>query len=608
MTSLSSLRARGSCSSSSSIPEDSLEVPPPWFIRDVKVLQNQVLGQGSYGTVHVACWQGCEVAVKRLHDIFFEASVTPESKRGILRAFARELNVLYQLKHPNIVQFFGVYKASGIQTFELTSDTYLVQELMCCALDVRNRKHPKLNLCNIVNIGLGIASALRYLHEREEPIIHRDLATKNILLGYNGTAKISDLGVAKILKGGHSTPHTRQPGTELYMPPEVKIEGMVYDTRIDIFSFGVILLEVSIGRDVSAGEAFRIGTNGMLCIVPEIDRRKKDFQDLGDHILKPFIMQCLSPREARPTAKQITDYLTSLKENNLQYQSKSEIPIFPSSAVSESPSLNDESSKKLSARCELLEEKVAVLMADKQHLEHKLDAYISSERAENEESQQEISRQAMEIEKLKAENVHLQKLVGQKDTEISRLSSLGSPLASLTGPQLRDQRATLLQRINELQVSKQTEVGRLQKEVEELKSDNAALRRKITTRASIGRAYPSSLPPQLSSQPPSLSSLSISGNNYQEPVPSHDNSELKKLKRLLERYKTVNVELDMKLKDARLELQKYEHRQTDSDVMYRTDVGRLREENERMRAQLERTLQENFRLQRDLSVMHLRPY
>ena len=603
----SSLRSSSTASSlavsecQSMIPEESLEVPHSWLLRGVHVNLGDIRGKGSYGTVYVADWHGSEVAAKKLHDIFFESSVIPEAKRGILRAFAKELNILFQLKHPNIVQFYGVFKPTGSLGPELSPDSYLIQELMWSALDVRNRAQPKLNLRNVVEICLGIASALQYLHDREEPIIHRDLATKNILLSSCGTPKISDLGVAKIVQfGEQSTLQTRQPGTELYMPPEVKIEGLSYDTSVDVFSFGVIMLEVCIGHDVTASEAFRVGEYGMVRLVPEVDRRKRDFQDLSNHILKPLIMKCLAERDRRPAAKTIWELLTRVKDS-AQYKSTPKTRIVPTMSLeSAQPSLNQQSSRALSARCEMLEEKVSVLQGDKQHLERKLDSYMQAEREDDEPLHRETERVKGENEKLRADIVRLRVTLQQKEAEISELTSFSSPPSSLTDPQSRDQRATLLHRVNALHAN----VSQLEKQIRALEDENESLKRQqkmhngTSEHSSSG---PSSLPTLCSwSNQQSSLSKSVSDDTITA------NSEIKRLKKAVEKYKTVNVELDMKLKDANLQLQQYGMRQTDSDVMYRMEAEQLRAENESLRWQLESVRQENNSLLREITAS--RPY
>ena len=95
-----------------------------------------------------------------------------------------------------------------------------------------------------------VALGLYYLHNQTPSIIHRDLSANNVLLTSNMTAKISDLGVARIfnltpLQVSHMT---QNPGTAAYMPPEVMIADPKYDTSIDAFSYGILMIHVLSGR------------------------------------------------------------------------------------------------------------------------------------------------------------------------------------------------------------------------------------------------------------------------------------------------------------------------------------------------------------------------
>lgn len=589
-----------------SISEDSLQVPEEWYLTEVGVDTSRVLGRGSYGTVFQANWHGCQVAAKKLHGIFFEVSVMPESKHGILKSFAKELNLLFRLKHPNIVQFFGVYKESGIRTLELSSDTYLIQELMECALDVRNRTSPQLNLRNVVDISRDISCGLRYLHDRKEPIIHRDLATKNVLLSQNGTAKIADLGVAKILESSHSTPQTRQPGTELYMPPEVKIAGMQYDTTLDMFSFGVIILELCIGHDVSAGEAFRSQPDGNIALVPEIERRKSDFEDLGNHRLKPLIIKCLSVKEQRPNARDVYVLLCSIQQSS-EYTSTHSLPVISTGKVSgkQSP-LHETCTSGTSCECDMLREKVASLSADNQHLQQKLDAYLKEEKEAEEEAIQEI-------EQLRLKNETLQKTLHQKESE---LLSLGSPTHhSLTSDQ-RVQRAMQITKLNELQtevealkkknaalesqiqqqqrsmhvcettssseLSLRQEIEHLQEEVKSVLKDKEMLQFQVKDlalqqlRAQNPRSGPSSLP--------SLGSLGSLGTGTAP--------ELQKMRKMVERYKESTIQMDLQLRSAREDLL-VESNRADSCAR---ENEQLQAEVSSLRSHLHQALQENMKL------------
>lgn len=503
----------------STISEVSLSVPPELYIQNVLVDINAVRGSGSYGSVYVGSWHHSKIAAKKLHQIFFDHLVTPESKTGILRSFARETNMLIKLKHPNIVQFYGLY-SSRSGSYELNSDTYLIQELMHCALDDRIRQSPPLTLRNVVNLALDVAGGLRYLHERPDPIIHRDLASKNILLSSTGVAKIADLGVAKILDETQ-TPQSRLPGTELYMPPEVKIAGMAYDTKVDIYSFGVVILEMAIGRDSKANEAFRVSPNNSIVLTPEIERRKQDFDTLGHHPLRDVILNCLSRRDDRPTAKAVAEQLTILCASKVYLA----CPLVPVIIVTTSSS-NEKSNLKL------LEDKVKTLEMEKEQLQNKL---LARHRCSAEQH----------LDALMAENVHLQSQISQLITEGPKsLPELPSIAYSKT-KSLLDSEVSL----------------------------------------SVDQLH-------------TLSELSLSSKA--------DSSELKKLKKEVEKYKTACVEMDKKLKEARLELQKYNGR---SDLGFRQELDLLRSECRQLQSQLDFTNREKGYLQSQLSAaMHSHRY
>ena len=544
----------------STISEDSLQVPSTLYIHNVTVDQKAVRGSGSFGTVFVANWHNSKVAAKKLHEIFFDQLSTVDSKTGILRSFAREVNMLIQLKHPNVVQFYGLYTTrSG---HDLNPDTYLVQELMHCALDIRLRQSPPLTFRNVVDIALDVASGLRYLHERVEPIIHRDLASKNILLSLAGVAKIADLGVAKILDEHRGTPQSRLPGTELYMPPEVKIEGMLYDTRVDIYSFGVVLLEISIGRDAKANETFRVSASNSIVLTPETERRKEDFDSLGHHPLRPVILSCLTRREDRPTAKRVSDQLKDFCAKPV-YQNCPNIPvILPPPERKRSDSFDRQ----------YLEERLQNLQREKEHLQAKL----SSQRQHTSEYQ---------LDQLMSENVSLQSLLAKKDAQISQL--------------------------NNVLKHKQKEDSGLEKQAANLREENKYLRQKLQEGGPM--SLPEKLPsftsenePSLRSdvslsadQLPTLQSLSISSSEPQESL------EVAKLKKKLEKYMSVNVEMDQKLKEARLQLQKYNGR---AELSYKLELDQVRAECRQLQSQLDISLRENSYLQSQLSAALSRRY
>ena len=610
---MSPLSESGSFSSwPSQIPEDTLQIPQEWFIDDIKIDPSHVLGRGSFGTVCLGEWLGSPVAVKRLHEVFFEPSVSVEEKNGVLRTFARELTMLFNLKHPNIVMFFGVHDASGRGELTLTPDTYLVQELLCCSLGVRNRQEPRLTYRNVVDISVDIVSALRYLHCRPEPIVHRDLASKNILLTQEGVPKIADLGVAKVISSTQKfVQHSRQPGTDLYMPPEVKVEGADYDYRIDIYSFGVILMEISVGRDPTASEAFRIQDRhrGGLEIVSETERRRRDLNDLGDSPLRSLVLHCLARKEDRPTAKEVHERLKALRKQR-EYTCLPVTPIMLDSSAG-----TGSSSQQLhlaNARCEILEQKVQSLSTERDMLQKKLEALMKQRTWLSRSPEEGANSFPMSaLEQLRMRNAQLEKALQQNSFAHSSCNYT-SPSSFGQGPAVEHSRIRLLEATVR---SRDSEVADLRRRNIALEQELGQYRTEILVngftssyerpapRGYVARGALSS--PSSSPRNSLVASLPASSSH-----PSTENSETKQMKRQLEKYKNLTMELDMKLKDARLEISQYETKKTSTDVQARYEIKALQAENQMLRSDLERASRDNSRLQQDLSYRRYdgRPY
>ena len=299
-----------SCSSKMS---DSLEISNECLIKDVEVCLGKQIGTGSYGVVYVATYHGSEVAAKKLHSIFFE-DVSPKEYQGILQSWKNELKLMSSLKHPNIVQFYGVFNSDDSSSLLLTGNSYIITELLAKSLQARNVEKPWLTVRHVIDIAMDIATGLCYLHNRPNPIMHRDLASKNILLSLSGQAKIADLGVAKFTEQVQQS-HTRHPGTDYYMPLETLISD--YNHSIDVYALGVIILEMAINKNPTATQNLKkVGDH--LEVVPEKERRRNDFEKLQTSpkkLLENVIMLCLREKETRVSASDVVKNLKDLKES-----------------------------------------------------------------------------------------------------------------------------------------------------------------------------------------------------------------------------------------------------------------------------------------------------
>ena len=168
-------------------------------------------------------------------------------------------------------------------------ETILVMEKM--KEDLRSfleRNRGQLSLKRQLEICLGIAEGFKFLHERPNPVAHRDANDKNILMSEDGIVKVSDFGQSKLLSNPMEMMTSTAPGNIIFMPPEALQRGDIpYSLKIDIFSIGVLMLEVCTQVFPSCGLT-DIGP------VPEVERRRKDLELLPDqHPLKQVIIKCL---------------------------------------------------------------------------------------------------------------------------------------------------------------------------------------------------------------------------------------------------------------------------------------------------------------------------
>ncbi|CAJ2638943.1 unnamed protein product [Trifolium pratense] len=194
------------------------------------------LGEGGFGPVYKGIMEdGQEIAVKRLSET---------SGQGI-EEFKNEVKLMATLQHRNLVKLLGcsIQQDEKLLIYEFmpnrSLDYFIYDTARSKSLDWTKR----------LEIIDGIARGLLYLHQDSRlRIIHRDLKTSNILLDIDMIPKIADFGLARSFMGDQAEANTnRVIGTYGYMPPEYAVHGS-FSIKSDVFSFGVVALEIISGR------------------------------------------------------------------------------------------------------------------------------------------------------------------------------------------------------------------------------------------------------------------------------------------------------------------------------------------------------------------------
>ena len=270
------------------------------------------VGKGATATIKELDFRGLKCVGKFLHRTLIEFA-RPEEKEALLERFKDECLLLSRLHHPCIVQFMGIfYEERPKSDLPVLVMEYLQTNLSTCLEAYKTL--PKEISYGILR---DVATGLRYLHEQSPPIIHRDLSANNVLLTPGMDAKISDLGVAKILNltPAQVTQITQAPGTPCYMPPEALWAKPNYTSKIDSYSYGVLVLHTLCGEWPFPGPAFQDDPKkpGTSIPVSEVDRRREHLEMIADVEVLNLIRLCLSNTpDCRPTSSVLLDRISFL--------------------------------------------------------------------------------------------------------------------------------------------------------------------------------------------------------------------------------------------------------------------------------------------------------
>jgi len=263
---------------------------------------NDVLSHTSTtGVIHKGEYQGEKVVIKtiKIND--------PDE----MKLVQREMAIHMDLQYPNIVNFLGFCKQGN--TLHLV--TQYIESVGHLGKVLRNIEY-QFNWRFRLQIAFDIASLLEYLHTKN--IIHRDLRSKNFLLNVENSVILTDLGLARFLETSKQMTYV---GGNDWMAPEVVL-GKTYNEKADIFSFGIILVELvtrakpshyDLKRELAGG--FGLKADVLLAVAPK---------DTPPKLLELILDCCEYDPNSRPSIVQALETLTSIIIEVEKYE---QIPI-----------------------------------------------------------------------------------------------------------------------------------------------------------------------------------------------------------------------------------------------------------------------------------------
>ena len=397
--------------------------------KNIRLMKDQTLGIGSYGKVCKAQCDELVCAAKLMHETLFDPIVRHQDKehRLPIKRFEQECEFLSAIRHPNIIQYLGVYHDPATHLpallMELMDDNltnYLTNYLDSHIIPYQIQ----------VNICYDITLALSFLHSNG--IIHRDLSSNNVLMFGNSRAKVTDFGMARLdgLSPRTTRPtYTTCPGSDVYMPPETIKAKPIYNEKVDCFAFGVIIIQILTRKFPEPGDRQKeihidhpgVQAGAIEVRVFEVERRQNHISLIDqNHQLLPIALDCLKDRQSeRPSAPELSARLAKLKEECSKRNPTDAHGTHCQDSQALDTNSKEEKVKHLQEQLQLQaqqkDDTIEACQRENQHLRQQLQQAEQLAKEENHEKDEEIQQLKQKLQQAQEHTREVNQLLEERD-------------------------------------------------------------------------------------------------------------------------------------------------------------------------------------------------
>ena len=282
------------------------------LISDVE-FTDTILGTGADATVYAVRWNGTVRAAKRLHEALLEDD-SPGGADRLISNFEQECLTWSKLRHPAVVQFLGVYLKPPSRL------PVLVMEKMDTSLRRYLEDHSKKEFPVRLKAFVlrQVSQALAYLHAQDPVLVHHDLTTNNVLLNEGSfITKVTDFGMSRAVNPSILSRKSSIKGTVAFMAPEALQDPPRYNDRLDIFSFGNVVISTVTHEWPNPSHPTYL-EESMILARSELQRRERycNMFTAEEKLFLPIVQRCLeNALHKRPSSAELVEELQRIESS-----------------------------------------------------------------------------------------------------------------------------------------------------------------------------------------------------------------------------------------------------------------------------------------------------